>query len=107
MDRKAKAQASATSQHARFLETARELGADQDTDALDRVFGKVVPPVVPEAKRAPWPTYRVAPGGRTSEGWVVVPEPTEEHPHPGAVAGFDTKAEAEAEADRRNAHAEK
>lgn len=35
------------SQSDRFIETARELGADQDADALDRVFGKVVPPVLP------------------------------------------------------------
>lgn len=33
----------------RFIETARELGADKDDEALDRVFGKVVPPVVPKA----------------------------------------------------------
>ena len=32
----------------RFIETARELGADTDADALDRVFGKVVPPVAPK-----------------------------------------------------------
>lgn len=32
----------------RFIETARELGADTDAEALDTVFGKVVPPVVPE-----------------------------------------------------------
>ncbi len=31
----------------RFIEAARELGADTDADVLDRVFGKVVPPVVP------------------------------------------------------------
>ncbi len=37
-----------TSQHDRFIETARELGADADGEALDRVFGKVVPPVVPK-----------------------------------------------------------
>ena len=35
-------------QRARFTETARELGADQDPDALDRVFRKVVPPVTPK-----------------------------------------------------------
>ena len=94
-------------QRFRFEEMARNLGADQDEGALDRVFGKVVPPVLPDAKRAPWPTYRVAPGGSTPEGWVVVPEPTEEEPHPAAVAAFDTRAEAEAEAERRNAHAGK
>lgn len=37
----------AVSQYDRFIETARELGTDQDAEALDRVFGKVVPPVVP------------------------------------------------------------
>ena len=48
MDRKGNDAKSATGQHARFLETARELGADQDEGALDRVFGKVVPPVLPK-----------------------------------------------------------
>ena len=37
------------SQPERFLETARALGADKDEGALDRVFGKVVPPVLPKA----------------------------------------------------------
>ena len=36
-------------QSARFLATARALGADKDEGALDRVFGKVVPPVLPKA----------------------------------------------------------
>lgn len=94
-------------QHQRFVETAKRLTADQDDSALDRVFGKVVPPVLPEGKRATWPVYKVAPGGRMSEGWVVVPESTEEDPHPATVAGFDTKAEAEAEVERRNVHAGK
>lgn len=40
------------SQSDRFIETAQELGADTDADALDQVFGKVVPPVVPEAQGA-------------------------------------------------------
>ena len=43
------AKRSEENQHARFIETARKLDADQDPDALDRVFGKVVPPVVPKA----------------------------------------------------------
>jgi hypothetical protein len=38
-------------QSERFLETARALGADKDEGALDRVFGKVVPPVVPNASQ--------------------------------------------------------
>lgn len=37
-----------TAQADRFRKIARELGADQDEGALDRVFGKVVPPVVPK-----------------------------------------------------------
>ena len=37
------------SQADRFRETAKKLGADQDEGALDRVFGKVVPPVLPKA----------------------------------------------------------
>ncbi len=32
----------------RFVETARELGADTDGDALDQVFGKVVSTVLPK-----------------------------------------------------------
>ena len=39
-------------QRERFEKTARELGADQDPDALDRVFGKVVPPVLPKPEGA-------------------------------------------------------
>ena len=45
-------------------------------------------------------TYRIAPGGFTPEGWVVVPEATSETPNPPAVIGFDTKQEAQAEAHR-------
>lgn len=88
----------------RFIETARKLGADKDAEALDRVFGKVVPPVVPEAKRAPGPAYRVAPGGTALEKdqWAVVRAATDEAPHPTPVAYFATEAEAEAEAERRN-----
>lgn len=37
-------------QHDRFAEAACELGAD--TDALDRVFGKVVPPILPQPANA-------------------------------------------------------
>ena len=48
MDRSGKQETAAT-QHDRFIETARKLGADTDAEALDRVFGKVVPPVVPKA----------------------------------------------------------
>lgn len=40
-------------QRDRFLETARALGADQDEGALDRVFGRVVPPVVPKPAEKP------------------------------------------------------
>lgn len=31
-------------QHERFIEKARELGADESEDALDRVFKRIVPP---------------------------------------------------------------
>ena len=37
-------------QHARFVQMANELGAVANADALDRVFGKAVPPVVPEPR---------------------------------------------------------
>lgn len=37
-----------THKSARFIKTARELGVDTDADPLDRVFGKVVLPVVPK-----------------------------------------------------------
>ena len=36
------------SQPERFIETACELGADTDAEVPDRVFGKVVPPVMPK-----------------------------------------------------------
>lgn len=35
-------------QHNRFIETARKLGADKDDGTLDRVLGKVAPPVRPK-----------------------------------------------------------
>lgn len=34
---------------ARFVETARELGTNDDPAAFDALFGKLVPPVVPKA----------------------------------------------------------
>lgn len=43
--------AAGDSQADRFIETARALGADKDEGALERVFGKVVPPVLPKANR--------------------------------------------------------
>ena len=48
MERRPEPGETATTQQDRFIETARELGADTDAEALDRVFGKVVPPVVPK-----------------------------------------------------------
>ena len=46
MSRKQHSDAQA-SQHDRFLEAARKLGADKDDGTLDRVLGKVAPPVRP------------------------------------------------------------
>ena len=43
----------AKSQIDRFRDMAKRLGADQDAEALDRIFGKVVPPVVPETPKTP------------------------------------------------------
>jgi hypothetical protein len=34
-------------QYERFREAARELGADEDPDAFDRAFRKIVPPKSP------------------------------------------------------------
>lgn len=41
------------SQLDRFKETAREVGADESDDALDRVFGKLDVKRKPEEKDAP------------------------------------------------------
>jgi hypothetical protein len=38
------------SQHQRFIETARELGCDEDPKAFERTFSKVVPPKKPTEK---------------------------------------------------------
>lgn len=35
-------------QHKRFKEHAREIGADKDPEALERAFGKAVPPKKPK-----------------------------------------------------------
>ena len=35
------------SQRDRFIEAARQLGTDHDEETLDRVLGKVAPPVLP------------------------------------------------------------
>ena len=40
------------SQHDKFVEIARELGADGDDSTLDRVLGKVAPPVLPKKPNA-------------------------------------------------------
>ena len=37
-------------QHERFKEAARETGADQNPEAFERAFGRVVPPAKPRAK---------------------------------------------------------
>lgn len=37
-----------TTQRDRFIEAARQLGADKDDGALDRVLGRVAPPVRPK-----------------------------------------------------------
>ena len=46
-------------QKERFIHTAHKLGADQDAEALDRVLGKVVPPVVPITQEAAMNNDRV------------------------------------------------
>lgn len=35
-------------QHERFKELAREVGADKNTDAFEKAFGKVVPSIKPK-----------------------------------------------------------
>jgi hypothetical protein len=36
------------SQHQRFIETARELGCDEDPKSFERAFSKIVPPKKPK-----------------------------------------------------------
>ncbi len=38
-------------QSARFIEKARELGTNDDPAAFDALFGKLVPPILPTAKK--------------------------------------------------------
>lgn len=38
-------------QHDRFKEVAREHGADESGEKLERAFGKIVPPAKPKEKR--------------------------------------------------------
>ena len=45
-------------EYQRFLDMAREVGADEDPEALDRAFNKVVPrnpitPAIPTVRRGP------------------------------------------------------
>lgn len=49
MERKTKQDEAATTQRDRFIKTACELGAEDDTEALDWVLGKVLPPRAPKA----------------------------------------------------------
>ena len=42
-------------QYRRFVETARELGADESPDALDRAFDRVVGKPKPKVEPAPTP----------------------------------------------------
>jgi predicted Zn-dependent protease len=42
-------------QYRRFVETARELGADESPDALDRAFERVVGKLKPKAEPKPTP----------------------------------------------------
>ena len=44
------------SQGARFIEAARQLGADKDDGTLDRVLGKVAPPAQPRTGPGRSPT---------------------------------------------------
>ena len=59
-----------SSQHDRFVETARELGADTDPGALDRVFGKVVSSVLPKSSND-GRTSDIDPGSniKKAKGW--------------------------------------
>lgn len=45
-----KPQASSKAQHARFVEAAREAGADETGKEFERAFRKIVPPKLPGKK---------------------------------------------------------
>ena len=40
-----------TDQSKRFVEKARELGCDEDPNAFERTFSKIVPPKKPQPKK--------------------------------------------------------
>ncbi len=42
-------------QKQRFIDTARELGADESGEAFERAFGKIVPPKHPKPAQEPEP----------------------------------------------------
>jgi hypothetical protein len=54
MPRKPKPKPDDPAQSKRFIETAREIGADADAEAFDRAFKKVVP----DKPRSPTPSDR-------------------------------------------------
>jgi hypothetical protein len=39
------------SQRERFIETVRELGVDEDPEAFEKAFGKIVPPKKPKGEK--------------------------------------------------------
>jgi hypothetical protein len=43
-----KPQAASKAQHARFVEAAREIGADETGEEFERAFRKIVPPKLPK-----------------------------------------------------------
>lgn len=46
--------------------------------------------------------YRIVPGGKMPEHWVVIPQQVNDEDRPAAIATFLTEEEAQAEADRLN-----
>ena len=48
---KAKARKNKKPQRERFIEAAREFGHDEDPEAFERAFGKIVPPKRPKPER--------------------------------------------------------
>jgi len=48
-----KPQAASKAQHKRFVEAAREIGADETGAEFERAFRKIVPPKIPGRKGAP------------------------------------------------------
>jgi hypothetical protein len=51
--KKAKPKLTDKEQSERFIETARELGADESVEAFERAFAQIVPPTTPKRKADP------------------------------------------------------